>query len=94
MTDVRRRRFILLMMATLVAGAAWGFPGIQKPERGRTPFRLLAIDKDCVYAGDSYSWNACRGGQRCARGANDFYYWEDDPTCPTSGENQGGYRVQ
>lgn len=81
----------MLTLAVLVSGAAWGLPG--RGGRVPGPARATTLDKNCYYAGDLYSWNACRGGQRCARGRDDEYYWEDDPTCPGAGDSQGGFRV-
>lgn len=92
MTQVRKRRFVMLVVAILSAGAAWSLPLMEKPERIRIPVRFSSWEKNCTYAGEAYSWNACRGGQRCARGRDDEYYWEDDPSCP-SGQTQGGFPV-
>lgn len=49
----------------------------------------VRTEKNCSYNGNSFSWGACRGGQRCARGRNDEYYWEDDDNCPI--QTQGGF---
>lgn len=53
--------------------------------------RPRMTEKNCYYAGDPYSWGACRGGQRCARGRDNEYYWEDDDSCPGGVQSQGGF---
>ena len=70
--------FVIAAVSSVLAlskdAAALYLPGVQ--------------EAGCMYAGQEYSWNACRGGQRCSVNRLGEYYWEDDSSCPQS---QGGY---
>lgn len=89
---MHRPRRLKLLMGTLLLGLAavapgWG-RGVEGPQSRQSTF-LLTLVKDCYHNGQAFSWNACHNGQRCALGPNDFWYWEDDPTCVEI-QQQGG----
>lgn len=83
MRKVGLRAVMVLVFA--VAAAAWSPVESEAAIR-----RFSATTKNCYYDGNLYSWGACRGPQRCARGRDDEYYWEDDATCETPVQTQGG----
>jgi hypothetical protein len=77
----------ILLLGMAVVSPGWG--RWADSTQGRRATFLLTAVKNCYYDGRAFSWNACHNGQRCARGPNDFYYWEDDPTCVDI-QQQGG----
>ena len=93
MSRVRRRSLSMLMFSVfLAAGAGWGFPVRQEREGYRIPVFSRGLVKNCYYGGDAYSWNACRGGQRCDVLPSGEYYWKDDPKCESL-QTSGGFPV-
>ena len=90
MPQIQPRVAKALVLALAVVSLGTLLPDGASAARSR---RFTVTNKNCYYAGQLYSWNACRGGQRCARALNDEYYWEDDTECPkgAGGQTQGGF---
>jgi len=84
--SLRTGAILAFALTTAVAGSWLS----SNQAEARRLFYTTITAKDCVYAGQLYSWNACHGGQRCARGSNDFYYWEDDASCLQVSPGPGG----
>lgn len=66
---------VLLLVMTAVLGSSL------LSSASASSFFPLVTKGGCYYAGELYSYNACRGGQRCLQDHQGEYYWGDDSAC-------------